>query len=115
MLIKRVAGTHLRSSLVLAFSVVLTACQPINLGKDFQNSSAPEGIKSDQEVQTAKPVIDSLTDRQKALLALPNVSSARSRIEASRSATKSIALSNSMSVLATSNSGVPREISQSNA
>ena len=106
MLIKRVARTHLRSTMALACSLVLMACQPINLGKEFQNSSASEGIKSDQEIQTAKSVIDSLTDRQKALVALPNISSVISRIEASRSATKSIALSNSMSVSATSNSGV---------
>ena len=106
MLNQRSPVTHLRSSLALACSVVLIACQPINRGKEFQNSSASDGIKSDQEVQTAKSVIDSLTDRQKALVALPNVSSVISRIEASRSATKSIALSNSMSVSATSNSGV---------
>jgi outer membrane protein TolC len=91
---------------VLTCFVMLTGCQGVDV---FHGSATASTISTEHAKQNERlgpPSTTQIPSEQQALLNLPSISASIKRIEASRSATSSIALADSLTVSATSNGGV---------
>jgi len=92
--------------IIMTCFVMLGGCQSVDVfGFSASTGSTSKG-RAEQQERPGTPPTKQISKEQKALTNLPNIASTIKRIEASRSATTSIALADSLTVSATSNGGV---------
>ena len=83
----------------------LSGCQGLDLASKIQHESASKEVNNSLDPSVVHAIHET-SPLQKSIISIPSISSSIKRIDASRSATTSIALADSLTVSATSNGGV---------